>query len=778
MTEDEEFEFRLRLEQESTASAKPEAPDQSQAETARLAGKPLPQEPVNTRYSPENVMARFLGTEEPTKGEVSSTFQEAVVKPGLGLAKGLVTDLPVGAVQLATNALGSDASAEKLNAWVDAYNRFGDASEATRFVGSMFIPVSKVLQGKTLVGKTVKGVATGAGFSLIAPTSETTPGSYWQDKTFQVGLSAIVGGSLPVVGKGLGKIGELLSDVNLTQNAKTNAIREYLIKLTGKDKAETIQKIRNAGAFVQGSKPTVAQAVSETPSAVGLIGEQNRVASQVENAPAFATRAAEQEQARLAALGRIAAPRGATQQQVVTARSEATQGLREDALSRANVYGEQAPAIQAAEAAAMGRPSADVVNQPTPPSNALKSFAETQGYDITPNVMPSTQAGIVDAQGMVGALQAQSKAQAEAAQAVNRANNWTPVPGMPQFPGRYSPNMERAAEQRILAREMGDLAAQKKAEVVFHKEQLKSLGEKGFFPLQTGDVQQTISTLATTRGLRATEGVPEALRSVSKQISDLTDQNGLVDSHDLYAIRKNVGNIIRDALTGKSITPDEKIVAGAAKQIQSAIDASINKAAGNTSWTRYLNNYSKYSDKLDRMKIGKALVDTLGGEGKFNIEQAGAFAQAVNKSEGLVAEATGKKTMGRIQNVLTPREMATVENVLADLKRTAKARDLAARSERPTGEVGGPAPKVELLDRRATIIESVYRYAKQGNQAQMDNFVADLMLDTNKFADFLEATPKGFMDNMMKMIFKTASPDLSNAMINKVTQATAIASGQ
>ena len=713
-----------------------------------VATPPVQEEPApaNVQFSPENVFARFFDTAEPTT-ETTSTLQEAVVKPGLGFAKGLITDLPVGIAQLAENALGSDASAEKINAWVDAYNKFGDASEATRFVGSMFIPIDKVMKGVSLIGKILKGTATGTGFSLISPTSETEKGSYWQDKTFQVGLSALLGGLIPVVGKGLGKIGELIADINLTPNARNNAIREYLIKLTGKEKAKTIQQIRNAGAFVQGSKPTVAETVSETPSALGLIGEQNRVASQVENAPDYAVRAAQQEQARLAALGRIATPRGTSPEQVVNARAAATQGLREDALSRANVYGEQAPAIQAAEAAAMGRP------------------------------LQPGQAG-TEAQGMVGALQAQGKAQTEAAQAVYRADNWTPVPGMPQFPGRYSPNMERAAEQRMLAREMGDLTALKKAEVVFHKEQLKSLGEKGFFPLQTGDVQQTISTLATTKGLRATEGVPEALRSVSKQISDLTDNNGLVDSHDLYAIRKNVGNIIRDALTGKSITPDEKIVAGAAKQIQGAIDASINKAAGNTSWTRYLNNYSKYSDKLDRMRIGKALVDTLGGEGKFNIEQAGAFAQAVNKSESLVAEATGKKTMGRMQNVLTPREMAAVENVLADLKRTAKARDLASRSERPTGEVGSLAPKVNLLDRTATIVESVYRYAKQGNQAQMDNFVADLMLDPNKFADFLEATPKGFMDNMMKMIFKTASPELSNSIIRKVTQAGALQSGQ
>ena len=715
------------------------APDQSQAETSRLAGKPQPEAPANVQLSPENVFARLFGTAEPTT-ESTSTFQEAFVKPGLGAVKGFATDLPVGAVQLATNVLGSDASAEKINAWVDAYNKFGDASEATRFVGAMFIPMSKALQGVSLAGKTIKGAATGTGFSLIGPTSESTQGSYFQDKTFQAGLGAILGGSIPVVGKGLGKIGSLISDVNMTKNARMNAIREYLVNLVGKEKESTIQKIRNAGTFVEGSKPTVSQAVSETPSATGLIAEQNRVAGQIQNSPDFNVRLAEQEQARLRSLSEISSPRGLTQEQVVNQRTLATKPFREDALDRANVYGEQAPAIQAAEASAMGRP------------------------------MQQGQAGTE--------AQAQGKAQTEAAQALNRADNYTPVPGMPQISGRYSPNMERAAEQRILAREMGDLAAQKKAEVVFHKEQLKSLGEKGFFPLQTGDVQQTISTLATTRGLRATEGVPEALQSVSKQIGELTDKNGLVNSHDLYAIRKNVGNIIRDALTGKQITPDEKMIAAAAKQIQGAIDSSINRAAGNTSWTRYLSNYSKYSDKIDRMKVGQALVDTLGGEGKFNVEQAGAFAQAVYKSEAFIAEATGKKTLGRIQSVLTSDEMARADNIILDLKRSIQAEKLGSRTERPTGEVGELAPQLNLLDRAATIVVSVYRYAKQGNQTQMDNFVADLMLDNNKFADFIEATPKGFMDNMMKMIFKTASPELSNSLVRRVTQATAIASGQ
>lgn len=721
----------------SGVSTAPSAPDQSQAETARLASKPQPEAPANVQFSPENVLARLYGTNAPTK-ETTSTFQEAVVKPGLGLAKGLVTDLPVGAVQLATNVLGSDASAEKINAWVDAYNKFGDASEATRFVGAMFIPASKAMQGVSLTGKMTKGAATGAGFSLLGPTSETEKGSYWQDKTFQAGLGAILGGGFPLVGRGLGKIGEIIADVNLTENARNNAIREYLLNLTGKDKADTIQKIRNAGTFVQGSKPTVAQAVSETPSAIGLIGEQNRVAGQVENAPAFASRLAEQEQARLKALGQIATPRGATQEQVVQARTSATQPFREEALARANVYGEQAPAIQAAEAAAMGRP------------------------------VQAGQAG-TEASGMIGALQAKGQAQTEAARQFSKFEQGQPG---------WLTSADRAAEQRNIAREMGDLVAVKKAEADFHKAQLKSLGEKGFFPLSTGDIHQTISTLANTRGLRATEGVPEALKVVSKQISELTDNNGLVDSHDLYAIRKNVGNIIKDALTGKSITPDEKMVAGAAKQIQAAIDASINRAAGNTSWTRYLNNYSKYSDKLDRMKIGKALVDTLGGEGKFNIEQAGAYAKAVSKSESLVAEATGKKTLGRMENVLTPREMAVVENVVQDLKRSAKAKKLGSLSERPTGELGSPLPQVNLLDRRATIIESAVRFAKQGNQRQMDNFVADLMLDTNKFADFIEATPKGTMDVMIKMIFKTASPEMSNAMIRQVTQATALTAGQ
>lgn len=721
-----------------------DAPDQSQAETARLASKPMPEAPVNQRFSPEAIFANVYGTQAPvsTRPE-STTFQEAIVKPVGGIVKG-ITDIPVGVTQLAVNALGSKASSEKINTWVDAYNKFGDTSEATRFVTTLALPLPiKAAQGG-LAARSAKGAGMGVAFGLTAPTSETSKGSYWEDKQFQAGLGGLIGGGLPIAGSTLGKIGEILSDVNISAKAKINATREYLVDLLGSspEKAQkAINTIKNYGRFVEGSKPTVAQTLGDTPTATGIIAEEARVSTKIDQAAKFAERGAEQQAARMKSLAEIATPRGRTAQDVIAQRQAATAPMREEALARANVYGEQAPAIQAAEAAAMGRP---------------------------------LQAGeqATEAAGMLGALQGRGRAETEAAQAIERANNWTPVLGMPQFPGRYSPNTERAVEQITLAKELGDIYKLKKAEVAFHREQLRNLGERGYFPLQAGNIQTVIKDLSKARTLVATEGVPEALQAIGRQIDDITDANGLIDSHNLYAIRKNIGNTINSIFGQKSITPDAKLMADATNQIQKAIDASINKAAGNTTWTRYLNLYSKYSDKIDRMRVGERLVETLGGAGKLDIPDAAAFAKAVNDSAPLVQKATGKKTLGGISDVLTESEMKRVENVIKDLRREARSNYLQGKTERPSGEVGGALPSVNLLDRRATILESIYRYAKQGNQQKMDSFIADLMLDPDKFVDFVTAVPKGFMDNMMKIMFKTASPETSQALIQGVANAT------
>lgn len=651
--------------------------------------------------------AGLLPSEKEGEGpSIGSLVQNVFTAPLGGFMKA-AADIPVGLAQLAVNALGSDATKDQINEWVKAYNRFGNTSEATRFVGSMALPIGGALKAQSAAGAIGKSALMGGAVASLTPT-ETTTEAFWGDKAFQAGVGAVLGGLIPAASIGLGKIASILDDVNISRAAKNEAIRKYLVEKAGPDAPEVVQKLRNAGELVSGSKPTVAEAVSDIPSAAGLMAEQGRVAGKTTD---FVTREAEQAAARQKALGSIATPRGITQEEMMAAREVATAPAREGALSQANIYGRVAPGLEA---------------------------------DIAARE-----------QGAISALQVQGKTATEAAQAGVRYAEGKPG---------WLSNADRAVEFKQAAIDSGDIKAQRNAEQAFKTMQLKSLKDEGFFPLETSAVKDKISSIASTPGLRAKEGIPEALADISKKLDSFTSDTGIINSADLYAIRQNIGNDIKAALAGRNVTPDEKVIAGISSSVQKSIDEAITKASGSSLWNNYLKNYSKYSQRLDRMKVGQALMDKLGGVGKFDKEQAGAFAQAVSKPSPIIKEATGTTAEKALEDVLTPRELSTVASVVADLKRSKKAAELASKVEKPTGKVGGNLPDVNLLDRTATIVESILRYMRQGDQKKMDLLVADLMLDPQKMADFISAVPKDKMGTVVKGMKLTSSPETVRAL--------------
>lgn len=647
-------------------------------------------------------------TKEEGLTRIADLLHKTITAPAGGFVKAAM-DIPVGLVQLAVNTLGSDASKDEINKWVKEYDKFGDTSEVTRFVGSMALPLGKALEAKTALGAVGKSAAVGGAVAAATPTMTDTE-NYWGDKAFQAGVGAIIGGAIPAVALGLGKVGKIIEDINLSKDAKQNAIRDYLNNLAGPEKEQVVNKLRNAGELVSGSKPTAAQALSDMPSAASLVAEQGRVG----RTPAFAVREAEQAAARQQALGTIAQPRGITQEQMLAAREAATAPSREAALAQANIYGEVAPGLEA-DIAARG-------------------------------------------QGAVQALQVQGKTATEAAQAGVRFGEGKPG---------WLSNADRAVEFKNAAIDSGNIVDQRKAEKAFKELQLKSLKDEGFFPLESAPVIDKLESLANTKGIRAKDGVPEALREVSQKLRDLSSENGVIDSADLYAVRQELGNTIRSSLAGRNVTPNEKVLAGLSSSVQNTIDEAIKKASGSTVWDNYLQNYTKYSQRLDRMKVGQALVDKLGGSGKFDVEQAGAFASAVDKSAPLIKEATKTTAEKTLKDVLTPREMSTVASVVADLKRAKQAALLTSKVEKPTGELGKAVPDIKLLDRRATIAESLFRYIKQGDQKKMDLFISDLMLNPQKLADFLEAVPKGKMDTFIRGMVNTSSPEVATALVQR-----------
>ena len=649
------------------------------------------------------------------------------------VTKGAVLDPLVGLTQLGFNVLGSDATAKQVNDLVRQYKEgiekiTGEGLSVEEVFGAAVSPLNKLHKlavGSNLIAKTA---IVGGAQALAQPvTSE----EFWSDKAVQGGIGLVLGGVIPASAVGLGKISDILSNVNLTTKAKQLAVWKYLNGMLGENPGDAINKLRNAEEIVAGSKPTAAQALVDSPSAIRIAAEQQRLATKPaiggEPSPTavqFAQREMEQQAARRAAVAPIASPEGQTVATLKAARKDETTPLREQALASANVFGETAPGI--AQKAAQN-----------------ERFAQRT-------------------------LQAEGKALTEEAQAVERANNWSPVPGMPQISGRYSPNMERALENKLAAAEAKEAGSLLKANRDFKLAQLKSLNDEGYYPLQPNAAIAEIDKIIRSPGLRAKDDVVSALGRVKEKLNSLTDENGFINSQDLYAIRQDIGLDIRAAL-GDRAAGQDKLISGLEKQIQIQMDNAINKAAGDKTWSKYLTTYKDYSDKIDRIRIGKAFQNKL--ESAVGLEQASAFAEAVRDSAPLVQAATGIRRDA--SKILTDTEMGTLRKVSADLARSEKAKDVARRIRQEAPDtISDQTPN--LLSRGITIAKTLVEALQRGNQAKVDAQLTELMLNPQQMAAFLEVMPKQSFPQVVGSIFKTGSPKAREAFYRRFAVTTGV----
>lgn len=707
-----------------------------------------PEEPVKQQPSvslPESSRANLSvlermglvpkGTTEQAGGyEQPVPFQDVA-----RIAKGAIADPVVGLSQLAANvildATGQEATKEQVNDLVRQYKEgvekytgkglsFGEA------FGAAISPLNKLakLAQATTKGAMVLGTARAG--AIQATAQPVTSDNFYADKAIQTTLGLVIGGVIPATAVGLGKIKDILSNVSLTSKARLEAARKHLNTLLGEDREAALNALRNPQEYVSGSRPTAAEALSEVPTASRLIAEQQRVSalpsvgSKTAPSEIFAQRQVEQEAARRAALTEISEPRGMTVKGLEEAREAATRGLREQGLRSANIYGETAPSIQA------------------------KLAKNERDLSVT--------------------MQAEGKMLTEEAQAIERANNWSPVPGMPQISGRYSPNMERALENKIGAREAKKAKETLKANIEFRKAQLKSLEDEGYYPLDvSGAVKQIDDILATPGYKKGKDEIVTSLKGIKEDLNLLADKNGFINSNDLYSVRQSIGEKIRTAL-GEKAAGKDKLIAGLESSVQRQIDKAINKAAGDTTWTDYLTKFAKYSKRIDRLKVGKALQNKL--ETALGLEQAGAFAEAVRNSRSLVAEATGIPRQA--SKVLTQREMNIINAVRQDLSRTAKAKDLASKIRQQEPEIASSAIPF-VLEQKVTIFRSALNYIQRGNQAKVDQFFAELFAEPKNLALFIEAVPKTAMNDIVSSMLKVATPKMREAFIQRFSIGTA-----
>ena len=125
--------------------------------------------------------------------------------------------------------------------------------------------------------------------------------------------------------------------------------------------------------------------------------------------------------------------------------------------------------------------------------------------------------------------------------------------------------------------------------------------------VDTAPILQKIDDVITTPGTREAEMVKSVIPKISAKISDMKQSApGIVDSRDIYALRKNLYKTIKE-FSKESGTWDKKLGAKLERDIQLQIDGAIDRSLGNNMWSKgYMNTYSQ---KMKSVRDHQARMD-------------------------------------------------------------------------------------------------------------------------------------------------------------------------
>jgi hypothetical protein len=665
--------------------------DNSADETARLA-------------------ARYKAPETP-KPEAPSGFMQGLTDPLYGsaqlVAKGMEA---VGFFPKEAKAFSERVVPQREQQYEAQRKAAGETGfDLSRLAGNIINPANLI--PVPVANPLARSVATGAVMGAMQPVSQ--PEDFASTKALQVGTGAVLGPVAEGTVNALGKVVGLVK--NLTPSGRQEAMVKYVNELAGPERDAVIKALQDAKELVSGSRPTVAEALANVPSAAELVAAQAKLAKESGVAGKFAERTAEQQAARVRALQGIAGTE-AERAAIASERNAVTGGMRETALDQANVAG---PVFTKLE-----KEIADKFN-------SVAAAEQTAG--------------------MTGMAAATQQATAQAGK-----------------PGWLTAG-DLAAEAAQRSGAYKGLASNLRKEAQLKEFQLGSLEQNGFFPLRASDITASIDS--AIKGTISDQS-KLVLQGVKDKILSKADDNGIINSRDLYEnVRKTLNQDIATYL-GQS----EKYASGgipeqaakAAGNVKNFIDSALNKSSDGL-WSKYLNEYSTYSNKLNRMEIGDYLANKL--QTGLDKERAGVFATAVENAANTIKRSTGIPRYEKLSQVLTDKEVGTVNSVLADLMRKSKADELASKvSKLESGLPNVASETPDVMLRAVTIAKSLMRHLQQGNQKEFNNKMAEMMLDPAAFAQFMSVgIPKGRIGELTSSMMKYMDEPTKAAFIQSFT---------
>ena len=676
--------------------------------------------PKDTFYSQLGIKTTPVSSTELMFGAgspIARTIKGAVVDPALAVNQLLAStglfggEIKKGATQLVSDVekATQEGRARVGSSGFDPYQTLGNViSPVNRLVGVTQAP----LAGAGIVSNIARSGSTGAALSALQPVNAPVE-QFGERKLEQMATGFVLG---PVVEGGVKAIGGLLNTLKgLTPTGRQEFMQKQLNELTGPDRTKVIEALRDAKEIVSGSRPTAAQAISDIPSAVELAAAQNKLASKAKVVGQFQERLVEQQAARAREIQSVAGTE-AQRAALIAEREGITTPMRETALEQTNLAG---PIFTKLE------------KEISDKFNSLAAAEQTSGM----TALAATRQQAVATKGQPGWLSAG----------------------------------DIASEATGRAKAYKELAGTLRGEAQLKQFQLNSLEQNGFFPLRASDLTDQLD-----KAIRGTvsDQSKAVLQGIRDKVVSKADENGLLNSRDVYENIRKISN--QDV--AKMLNLGEQYASGgipqqAAKALGNAkqfIDASLNKSSDGL-WSKYLTSYADYSKKLNRMEVGDYLSKSLNTP--LGKESAGEFATAVENAAGTIKKSTGIPRFEKLSDVLSPSEVSAVNNVLADLKRDSKAKELA----RKVGalDVGGPdvlkeAP--QLLNRTYTVMKAAVEYLQRGNADAYNKQMAELMMNPGALAQFMTVgIPKGRTNEFVSSLMKLMDAPTRSAFIQSFT---------
>lgn len=654
----------------------------------------------------------------PLEATATGVFKGAVLNPALAVA------------QIA----GGEGGREYVQGIQDQYRQTREQAglsgiDLSEIAGSVISPINRLFPTVTAagpVGRIAQYGTQGAIIGALTPVEEAE--NLLTEKLQQVGAGALFGGVLSGsidLGKGALSIAKEFVKPITTAGQKS-ILQQRLLEMAGKEPEKIISALRKAPELVPGSKPTAAEALADIPAATSLAAFQKSIEKTPTQGIAadFAVRRQDVTNARQSLLRQT----GGTQDDLIEAiaeRTRVTAPIREDALGQANIAGRLAPEFE-------------------------KEIASKF-------------------QSKAKALQVGGVLETEAVQQQQLARNFFPVAGYPRVSPELSNNFDRVLENINGAVTSKNIAAQRQAEGQFKKLQLQSLAENGFYPLRVNPIIDNIDKVLTTPGTRASDVVVNVFSSLKEKLQSLSNPtNGVIDSNDLYTIRKEIGNDIKK-FSDASQNWDAKLTSGLEKNVKSYIDNAIEKAGNSGDWKRYLDTFQQQSTKINQMQIAQALEKQLGTP-LGNAERVAGFAAAVENAPNLIKRSTGQARFQKLDEIMTKKQMNDIDSLLADVSREAKGDTLASLS-RAEGQTTADLPN--LLNRYATATNTVLKLIKKDAVADINRLMATMSLNTPLLADFMQGVPPNKAEAVVKALWSKLTPEnkeaLNRALIIRAT---------